>query len=82
MALAIALRLELDGGGSIQIAGIAFVRIDVDFQLGCRVSANQQVVKGHTALRAVHLERHQVAILNAVIVAAHRNSCAHAGQRE
>ena len=53
-------------GCCVQVARVALIGVDVNFQLGCFVGANQDVFKGHAAIVAGDLQVHHVAVFDAV----------------
>ena len=67
MALARLLYLELDRGGSVEIASVPLIGIDVNFEFCRRVFADQQVFEGDRALMRLDAECHEIAILHSVV---------------
>mgnify|MGYP003429900033 CR=1 FL=1 len=65
LTLTIAAWLELYFGRCIQVARVAFVGIDVDFEFEAGINAHDEVVEGH-AERAVDLEFHHIEVFHAV----------------
>lgn len=66
MALAWFLTNQFDDGCVIEITSVSFIGIDVDFEFGVWIFADQQVVEGHRALWAFDFQSDEITILHAV----------------
>ena len=63
-----AVRLEDHLGGRIEIARVALVGVDVNFQLGCFVRSHEHVFEGDAAIGTDDLELHHVTIGDTVMI--------------
>ena len=54
-------------GCGIEMTGVAFIGINMDFQLGCFVGTYENIVKNHAAIGTADFQLHHVTILDAVI---------------
>ena len=67
MTAAAVLLAQLDFDRGIEVTGVAFVGVDVDFELGVFVGPHEQVFKDDRALRRFDPQPHEVAVLHAVV---------------
>ena len=59
---------ERNLGRGVQVARVAFIGIDMYFQLTGRVGAYEQVFERYATLWTLDAQRHEIAILDAVVL--------------